>query len=97
MVVLPTRAYRPRDKALVEGAGKLIYRSIYPVVNQKTYTSLTHLNAAIQIALEAHNNALFKGRDYSRRQQFEEIEKATLQPLAQSIAMSLSSKLLLML
>ena len=83
MVVLPTRAYRPRDKALVEGAVKLIYRSIYPVVNQEAHTSLPHLNAAIQIALEAHNNALFKGRDYSRRQQFEEIEKATLQPLAQ--------------
>ena len=27
--IIPAHAYRPRDKALVEGAVKLIYRSIY--------------------------------------------------------------------
>jgi transposase len=82
MVVLPARAYRPRDKALVEGAVKLIYRSIYTQVSQDVYTCLQSLNTAIKHALEAHNNAVFKGRDYSRRQQFEELEKSTLQPLA---------------
>ena len=39
------------------------------------------MNAAILIALEDHNNALLKGRNYSRRQQFEEIERAALMPL----------------
>lgn len=79
--VLPARAYRPKDKALVEGAVKLIYRSIYPQVAEQTYTSLEGLNVAIATALEAHNNAPFKGRDYSRRQQFEEVERAALNPL----------------
>lgn len=82
MAVLPARAYRPKDKALVEGAVKLIYRSIYTVVGGASHTSLAELNAAIREALQAHNNAPFKGREYSRRQQFEEIEKAVLQPLA---------------
>lgn len=82
MAVLPARAYRPRDKALVEGAVKLIYRSIFTVVNQVVHTSLASVNAVITEALEVHNNALFKGRDYSRRTQFEEVEKAALQPLA---------------
>jgi len=82
MAVLPARAYRPKDKALVEGAVKLIYRSIYTSVTKETYTSLADINTAIQQALEAHNNAVFKGRDYSRRQQFEEIERSVLQPLA---------------
>lgn len=50
MAVLPTRAYRPRDKALVEGAVKLIYRSIFTVVNQAVHTSLANLNAAIKEA-----------------------------------------------
>lgn len=81
VAVLPARAYRPKDKALVEGAVKLIYRSIYPCVNEQAHTSLEGLNAAISAALEAHNNAPFKGRDYSRRQQFEEVEKQTLNPL----------------
>ncbi len=81
VAVLPARAYRPKDKALVEGAVKLIYRSIYPQVNEQAHTSLEGLNTAIGTALEVHNNAPFKGRDYSRRQQFDEIEKDTLSPL----------------
>ncbi len=80
-VVLPTRAYRPKDKALVEGAVKIIYRRIYEPLLDQTFNSLTTLNIAIRIALEGHNNAPFKGRDYSRRQQFNELEKSTLKPL----------------
>ena len=80
-VVLPARAYRPRDKALVEGAVKLIYRSIYPGVTQQVYTSIEALNAAIWSALEAHNNAPFKEREYSRRQQSEELEREALSAL----------------
>ena len=83
MVVLPARAYRPKDKALVEGAVKLIYRSIYLSVSQVVHTSLLSLNQSIREALETYNNALFKGRDYSRRMQFEELERSVLQPLAQ--------------
>ncbi len=79
--VLPARAYRPKDKALVEGMVKIIYRTIYTHVTQKVHTSLTSLNEAIKETLEALNNASFKGRDYSRRQQFEELERSALQPL----------------
>jgi hypothetical protein len=50
-------------------------------VNDQAYTTLEALNVAVRQALEVHNNARFKGRDYSRRQQFEEIERAALQPL----------------
>ena len=82
MAVLPARAYRPKDKALVEGAVKLIYRSIYTHVSKNVFTSLGSLNIAIKEALETHNNGLFKGREYSRRQHFEEVERSALQPLA---------------
>lgn len=54
---LPARVRRPRDKALVEGAVKLIYRTIYPSVEEKEYYDLESLNAAIRVALEIHNNA----------------------------------------
>ena len=80
-VVLPARAYRPKDKALVEGMVKIIYRHIYTIVCKEVYTSLTSLNTAIREALEVLNNAPFKARDYSRRSQFEEIERAALKPL----------------
>lgn len=81
MVVLPARAGRPKDKSLVEGAVKLVYRSIYQKVQEQVHTSIEALNAAIAPAMEAYNNAPFKARDYSRRQQFEEVEKETLTPL----------------
>ncbi len=81
--VLPARAYRPRDKALVENAVRLTYTRIYTKLRETDYFSLEELNTAILIALEAHNNRLLNGRDYSRRQQFEEVERATLMPLPQ--------------
>ena len=79
--VLPARPYRPKDKPLVEGAVKISYRRIYVEVNKFIYHSLEALNKAIQLELEKHNSKAFIGRDYSRRQQFEEIEKQALLPL----------------
>lgn len=79
--VLPARIYRPRDKSLVEGVVKIVYNRIYTQLSSHTYFTLESLNTAIMDALEQLNNAPFKGRNYSRRQQFEEVEKETLQPL----------------
>lgn len=81
MVVLPARAYKPKDKSLVEGAVKIVYNRIYTNLEGKIFTSLIELNQAILKYLEEHNHAIFQGRNYSRRQQFEEMEKQTLQPL----------------
>ena len=81
MTALPAGPYKPKHKALVEGAVKIIYRTIYATINEKTFHSLEGLNTAIKEALEEHNNRLLKGRSYSRRQMFEEIEKQELQPL----------------
>ncbi|WP_323520241.1 IS21 family transposase, partial [Mucilaginibacter sp. 10I4] len=79
--VLPARAYRPRDKALVEGAVKIMYTRIYAPLRKTIYHSLTELNVAIRLALEVHNSQLLKGRNYSRRLQFEEVERGALTPL----------------
>jgi len=81
MTALPAGPYKPKHKALVEGAVKIIYRTIYATINEKTHHSMEELNNAIKAALEDHNNRLFKGRSYSRRQVFEEVEKHELQPL----------------
>lgn len=79
--VFPARVYKPKDKALVEGAVKIIYTTIFTKIDQKVYISLETINADIYIHLEAHNNSLLTGCDYSRRQQFEALEKAVLKPL----------------
>ena len=79
--LLPARAYRPRDKSLVEGAVKIVYNKIYSNLSKDLRTSLADLNADIHPLLEQLNDAKMQGRIYSRRQQFEEIEKTTLQSL----------------
>ncbi|TKC07681.1 IS21 family transposase [Pedobacter frigoris] len=79
--VLPARAYKPRDKALVEGAVRIAYTRIYVPIRKQVYHSLPELNAAILVLLEKHNDQLMKGRIYSRRMQFEEIERKELKPL----------------
>src|SRR5207244_9935470 len=60
-----------------------IYTRIYTKVSRQNYFSLEELNVAIKSALEEHNNRHLKGRNYSRRQQFEEVERAVLMPLPQ--------------
>jgi len=79
--ILPARAYRPRDKAHVENAVKIIYSRVYTRIRTTAHFSLELLNTAIHQCLEELNNAPLKGRNYSRRQQFEEVERATLMPL----------------
>ena len=59
--VLPARAYRPKDKSLVEGMVKIIYRCMYSSVCMQVHFSLQSLNAAILQALEINNSAPFKG------------------------------------
>lgn len=81
LIVIPARVYKPRDKSLVEGAVKLIYRSIYARLEGCKFYDLESLNAAIHSALEIHNTQPFSSRTYSRRDQFENIERETLSPL----------------
>jgi transposase len=76
--VLPARAFRPRDKALVENAVRILYNRVYASIKKQTYSSLEALNFTLWQALEKHNNTNFTARSYSRRQQFEEVEKAAL-------------------
>ncbi|MEI6766359.1 MAG: IS21 family transposase [Bacteroidota bacterium] len=81
MAALPAAPYKPKHKALVEGAVKIIYRTIYGIVKERAYSSLELLNQAIRTVLEEHNGRLLKNRPFSRRQLFEDTERHTLNPL----------------
>ena len=77
----PTRTYKPKDKALVEGAVKIIYTTIFSKIDQNVYHKAEVINKDILFHLEAHNDTRLTGENYSRMQQFIELEKHTLQPL----------------
>jgi transposase len=69
----PTRAFSPQDKALVEGAVKLVYQRIFYPLSKITFFSLEELNRAIWEKLEVYNDYLMKQLEASRRQQFLDI------------------------
>lgn len=79
--ILPARPSRPTDKALVEGAVRLVYQRIYAELRDEVFHDLNELNARIWELLEKHNDRPFQQKDGSRRQLFEEIEKSALNPL----------------
>jgi transposase len=81
MAVLPAGPYKPTHKALVEGAVKIMYRTIYQAVHSGVFTSVESINRAIWEALTVFNNRPLSGRPYSRRQLFEETEAMALNPL----------------
>ena len=81
IAVLPARSGKPRDKAKVEQAVQLVERRILAPLRHRRFTSLAELNAAIKELLEAINNRPMQVYGCSRRELFEEIERATLQAL----------------
>jgi transposase len=82
--VLPARAYKPKDKSLVEGAVRILYTRIYSMIRDTVFYDLDSLNKAIREALEKHNATNFSNRNYSRKMLFDDIEKGKLMLLAQT-------------
>ena len=79
--ILPARPNHPKDKALVEGAVKIVYAWIFAAIRNRIFHSLEELNEAIIEELENYNNKPMQKLKVSRRELFDEIEKAELKPL----------------
>lgn len=79
--VIPTRAYKPKDKALVEGAVKIVYRSIYAQLRNQEFMGVDELNQGLWKLLGELNDRKLTGRPFSRRELFEETEQQELAPL----------------
>jgi len=82
--VMPARSRKPRDKALVENAVRLVYSRIFAPLRNRTFFSLGELNEAIHALLEQHNNAPLQKESCSRREKFIQKEAAHLQPLPEN-------------
>jgi len=79
--ILPTRSRKPRDKGKVEGAVLIVERWILARLRNRSFFSIAELNAAIAELLEELNNRPMRHVGQSRRELFEEIERAALKPL----------------
>lgn len=80
-VIDPARPHSPQDKALVEGAVKLVYQRIFYPLSKMTFFSIAELNVAIRELLVKYNNHVFQLTSYSRRELFLSTEKQYLKPL----------------
>jgi len=79
--VVPARARKPQDKALVENAVKLIYNRVYAKLRNTTFMSLQQLNGAIAVKLKEHNQTRMQQKGWCREEKFLAEEKQTLAPL----------------
>jgi transposase len=79
--ILPARSRKPRDKSLVEGAVKIVYTRIFAPLRKRIFFTIQELNEAIREELEKHNNTKFQGKEYSRSELFNQIEREVLNQL----------------
>lgn len=79
--VVPARVRHPKDKALVENAVKLMYRSVYVDLEGMVFHNLEDLNEAIHRSLESFNDRKLTRRKESRRDLFDLMEKDAMRPL----------------
>jgi transposase len=80
--VLPTRAMRPQDKALVENQVKNVYRRVYAPLRNVQFFDLTTLNKSIAKMVHKHNQTRMQLKPYCREEYFLAEEKHLLEPLA---------------
>lgn len=83
MTILPTRTYKPKDKALVENQVKLIYTRIYARLRKETFFDLKSLNEAVFKKNRDHNQTRMQQKPYSRQECFLANEKPLLGSLPQ--------------
>jgi transposase len=80
-VILPARPNAPKDKALVEGAVRIVYAWIFASLRNRIFHTLEELNVAIWEELEKYNLKPMQVLQVSRMQLFNETEKSELKPL----------------
>lgn len=78
----PTRARKPKDKALVENAVRIVQNDILAPLRDRRFFTLAELNAAVSDRLSVLNDRpLTKGSGESRNQAFEQIDAVGYRPL----------------
>ena len=79
--VIPTRARKPKDKALVENQVKLIYTRIYAKLRHLKFFDLSSVNKAVKEKTREHNQTRMQQKPYCREEKFLADEKHLLHAL----------------
>lgn len=79
--VVPARAGRPKDKGLAENAVNLVMRYVRFIYRRRRFTSLAEINHALAECIERINDRKHSRFRISRRERFEQCERAALKSL----------------
>lgn len=79
--VVPARPGRPQDKAIAEGLVKLLCRYMRFRHRHHRFTSIGAINRALAEGIERINERRHTRFGVSRRERFEQLERAALKPL----------------
>ncbi len=83
-VIVPGRVRKPKDKAFVEGAVKIVCRYFFFLYRKHTFRSLPEINEALGRLLERINTRPHTRFGHSREERFEQDEKGALRPLPET-------------
>lgn len=79
--IMPTRGYKPKDKAHVELSVKLVQRWILARLRNFTFYSIAELNKEVERLTPLYLDKVMKHLGKSRRELFLELDKPALLPL----------------
>ena len=79
--IIPTRAYKPKDKAKAEVGVQVVQRWILAILRRQTFTSIREINEFLRPLLDKLNDRVMRHRASSRRELFESIDKPALKAL----------------
>jgi transposase len=79
--VIPARAGKPKDKALVENQVKMIYTRVYAKLRNQQFFDIVSLNKAIHEKIRDHNQTRMQQKPYCREERFLADERHLLGPL----------------
>ena len=85
VAIMPARVRKPKDKAKVEVAVQVVQRWILARLRNRTFFSLSELNAAIRDLLVDLNARRMRATGKSRRELFESIDQPALRPLPPTV------------
>jgi len=81
ITLIPTRAAKPKDKALVENQVKMAYSRVYAKLRNQQFFGMHALNQSIGGKNKYHNQTRMQQKPYCREERFLANEKQLLQPL----------------
>ena len=80
-VVMPTRPYKPKDKAKVENAVLIVERWVLARLRHLSFSNLVELNNAIKALVKELNSKAFQKQPGNRWNKFQELDAPFLKPL----------------